>query len=101
MLLPAPLAPTMPIRSPVLIRRLMSCKAQNSDDRHGRLAAQHQVEHRPLERVLLVGVADEPERDVAQLDQRVGRPERRRLATAVRAAQSRKTSLSSCDLNAA
>ena len=78
----------------------MSRSAQNSDRGRGRLAAQDQVEHGPLERVLLVGVVDEPQRDVAQLDQR--RPCAAGLARGSRRAdQSRKTILSSCDLNMA
>ena len=41
--------------------------------RLGRLAAEDQVERGLLERVLLVVIAEEPERDVVQLDQRAGR----------------------------
>ena len=64
-----------------------------------RLAAQHQIERSALERILLVGVVDKPKRDVVELDQR-GR--RRRLdACPAHAAQSRKTILSSWDLNMA
>ena len=50
----------------------MSRSAQNSAAGRRRLAAQHQVERGSLERVLLVGVVDEPQRDAGQLDQRGG-----------------------------
>ena len=73
MLLPAPLPPTSPTRSPSSIFRLMSRRRPELGSRCRRLAAQHQVERRALERVLLVGVVDKPKRDVVQLDQRLCR----------------------------
>ena len=99
MLLPAPLPPTMP--DPVAVLDLKRDVAQGPELRAGRrrLAAQHQIEHGPLERVLLVGVVDEPKRDVVQLDQR--RPAPPAGARPAHAGQSRKTILSSWDLNMA
>ena len=99
MLLPAPLPPT--IADAVAVVDLQCDVAQGPELRAGRrrFAAQHQVEHGALERVLLVGVIDEPKRDVVQLDQRL--PGTRAGPHQARAAQSRKTILSSWDLNMA